>query len=171
MSQKHLPRYILRNCMLWTDGNLQLGQISDVSPPVPTVKTEEMRNAGMVLPIKVHLGYEALEFSFKMPGFDPDVLALFGLEPGTETPFMITGATIDEDGTEHSSVLTIRGMLTAGDPGNWKPGDMAENSYTVQVRYYKLEIDDVEIYEADQFDFKVRGVSQNAKVRRSLLLD
>jgi hypothetical protein len=113
MSQKHLPRYILRNCMLWTDGNLQLGQIADVSPPVPTVKTEEMRNAGMVLPIKVHLGYEALEFSFKMPGFDPDVLALFGLEPGTETPFMITGATIDEDGTEHSSVLTIRGMLAA----------------------------------------------------------
>ena len=171
MTQKNLPRYILRNCMVWTDGNLQIGQIADVSPPVPTVKTEEMRNAGMSMPIQVHLGYEALEFSFKMPGFDPAVLKLFGLQPGTETPFMITGATIDEDGTEHSAVLSVRGMLTAGDPGAWKPGDMAENNYTVQVRYYKLEIDGEEIYEASPFDFKVGGASQYAKVRRALLLD
>ena len=64
MTQKNLPRYILRNCMLWTDGNLQLGQIADVSPPVPTVKTADMRTAGMARPIQVHIGSEALEFSF-----------------------------------------------------------------------------------------------------------
>lgn len=48
---------------------------------------------------------------------------------------------------------------------------MAENNYTVQVRYYKLEIDGEEIYEASPFDFKVGGASQYAKVRRALLLD
>jgi P2 family phage contractile tail tube protein len=171
MTQQRLPRYILRNCMLWTDGNLQLGQLGDVSPPVPTVKTEELRNAGMPMPISVNLGYEALEFSFNMPGLDPDVLSLFGLAPGVETPFMITGATVDEDGTEHSAVLTIRGMLTAGDQGEWTPGEMASNGYTVKVRYYKLEIDDREIYEADPFDFKIGGVSQYAGIRRALMLD
>lgn len=171
MAQKDLPRYILRNCTLWADGETKLGQIGDITPPVPTVKTEEVRNSGMAKPRRVNLGYEALEFSFNMPGFDPQVLALFGLAPGVETPFMVTGATVDEDGTTHSAVLTIRGTMTAGDPGSWQPGEMAENGYTINVNYYKLEIDDVEIYEMDDFDFKVRGVSQYAGIRRALMLD
>lgn len=171
MAQKHLPRYILRDCMLWTDGEMQLGQLGDVTLPVPTVKTEEMRNAGMGMPINVNLGYEALEFSFNMPGFDPQVLGLFGLAPGVETPFMITGATISEDGTEHSAVLTIRGKLTAGDPGSWQPGEVAENGYTVKVNYYKLEVDGVEIYEIDPFIQRVLGVDQRAGIRRALLID
>ena len=171
MSQKHLPRYILRDCMLWADGNIKLGQIGDITPPVPTVKTEEMRNAGMAKPRRVHLGYEALEFSFNMPGLDPQILKLFGLAPGVETPFMVTGAIFDEDGTAHSAVLTIRGTLTAGDPGEWQPGELASNGYTVNVNYYKLEIDGDEIYEADDFDFKVGGVSQYASIRQALLID
>lgn len=171
MAQKNLPRYILRDCMLWADGDMKLGQIGDITLPVPTVKTEDVRNAGMGMPIAVNLGYEALEFSFNMPGFDPQVLALFGLAPGVETPFMITGATVDEDGTHHSAVLTIRGALTAGDPGSWQTGEMAENGYTVKVRYYKLEVDGVEIYEIDPFIQRVLGVDQRAGVRQSLLID
>lgn len=171
MAQQHLPRYILRNCNLWADGNNLLGQIGDITPPVPTVKTEEMRNSGMAKPRRVHLGYEALEFSFNMPGLDPAVLKLFGLAPGAETSFMITGAHFDEDGTEHSAVLYVRGTLTAGDPGGWTPGEVASNGYTVNVNYYKLEIDGEEIYEADDFDFRVGGVSQYSGIRRAMLLD
>lgn len=171
MSQKHLPRYLLRNCMLWADGDSYLGQIGDITPPVPTVKTEDVRNAGMSMPIAVNLGYEALEFSFNMPGLDPDILKLFGLAPGNETPFMITGAYVDEDGTTHSAVMNIRGIMTAGDPGDMQPGEMASHGYTIKVHYYKLEIDGDEIYEADPFDFKVGGVSQYAGIRQALLLD
>lgn len=171
MTQKNLPRYILRNCAMWANRESYLGQIGDITVPSPSVKREDMRNAGMAKPRKVHLGYEATEFSFKMPGLDPEILKLFGLAPGVEHPFLVTGATVDEDGTTHSAVLTIRGAIRAANPGTWQPGEIPENDNTVDVNYYKLEIDGQEIYEIDDFDVKIGGVSQYASVRNALLLD
>jgi len=83
---------------------------------------------------------------------------------------MITGALVDEDGTVHSAVLTIRGFLKQADAGTWKPGDMAEADYQVAVNYYKLEIDGEEIYEIDDFDIRVGGVSQYAEIRNAMLV-
>lgn len=166
----NLPRYLLRNCMLWADRQSMLGQIGDITPPIPTVKLEELRNAGMIKPREVHLGYEKLDFSFKMPGLHPDVIKLFGLKPGAENAFMITGALVDETGEDHSAVMTLRGFLNKGDPGNWKPGDMAENDYAVSVNYYKLEVDGRVLIEMDDFDIKIDGNSQQAGIRNSLLL-
>lgn len=171
MAQSRNPRFILRNCNLWADRENLLGQIGDITPPVPQIKVEEMRNAGMAMPVEVSMGYEKLEFSFKMPGLDPQVLKLFGLKPGTKHMFLITGATVDEDGDEHSAVMTIWGFLRQSDPGSWKPGDMAENDYQVSVKEYKLEIDGNPIYEMDAFDVKVGGVSQYSGIRSALLLD
>ncbi|WP_105403417.1 phage major tail tube protein [Neorhizobium sp. T7_12] len=166
----NLPSFLLRDCMLWADRTLKIGQIGDITPPVPAAKVDEMRNAGMIKPREVHMGYEKLEFSFKMPGLDPQTLKLFGLAPGTENPFMITGALVDEDGSEHSAVMTLRGFLKQADAGTWKGGDQAENDYTVSVNYYKLEIDGDPIYEIDDFDIKVGGVSQRQGIRNALLL-
>lgn len=170
MTQKTLPAYILRNCMLWADRQSKLGQIGDITPPVPEAVREDVRNAGMIKARKVHLGYNALEFSFKMPGVDPQILKLHGIKIGEETPFMITGALVDEDGTTHSAVMTIRGRVFKPDAGTWKPGELSENDYGVDVNYYKLEIDGEQIYEMDDFDFKVGGVSQFGDIRNALLL-
>lgn len=166
----NLPRFLLRNCMLWADRESKLGQIGDITPPVPQAKLEELRNAGMIKPREVAMGFEKLEFGFKMSGLDPQILKLFGLKPGTENLFLITGALVDEDGTEHSAVMTIRGFLKQADPGNWKPGDMAENDYSVSVNYYKLEVDGDELIEMDDFDVKIGGISQHSGMRNSLLL-
>ncbi|MQB19663.1 phage tail protein [Agrobacterium tumefaciens] len=171
MAEKTLPRFILRDCMLWADRESKLGQIGDITLPVPEAKREAMRNAGMIKERNVHLGYSALEMGFKMPGFDPQILKLFGLKPGVDTPFLITGALVDEDGTTHSAVVSIRGKMYKPDAGTWKGGDLAENDYAVDVNYYKLEIDGAEIYEIDDFDFKVGGVSQYADIRNALLLN
>jgi uncharacterized protein len=170
MSQRHLPRFILRNCMLWADRESKLGQIGDITPPVPTKKLEEMRNAGMIKPREVSMGYEKLEFSFKMPGLDPQIIKLFGLKPGAENLFLITGALVDEDGDEHSAVMTIRGFMNKSDPGSWKPGDMAENDYAISVHYYKLEVDGDELIEMDDFDIRIGGTSQYSGIRNALLL-
>lgn len=166
----NLPRFILRNCTLWADRDSKLGQIGDITPPVPTEKLEEMRNSGMIKPREVKLGYEKLEFSFKMPGVDPQVLKLFGLRPGAETPFMITGALVDEDGTEHSAVMTVRGFLKSANPGTWTPGEVSENDLMVSVHYYKLEVDGENLIEMDDFDVSIGGVSQYQGIRNAMLL-
>lgn len=166
----NLPRFILRNCTLWADRESKLGQIGDITVPVPTAKLEEMRNGGMIKSREVQMGFDKLEFSFKMPGVDPQILKLFGLKPGTETPFMVTGALVDEDGTTHSAVLTIRGFLKTANGGTLTPGSPNENDYMCAVHYYKLEIDGENLVEMDDFDVKIGGVSQYADIRSALLI-
>lgn len=170
MAEKTLPRGILRDCMLWADRESKLGQIGDMTIPVIEAKREGMRNAGMIKERQVQLGYNALELNFKMPGLDPQILKLHGIKIGVENPFLITGALVDEDGTTHSAVISIRAKLFKVDHGSWKPGDLAENDIGVDVNYYKLEIDGEEIFEIDDFEFKVGGVSQNGDIRNALLL-
>jgi P2 family phage contractile tail tube protein len=40
-------------------------------------------------------------------------------------------------------------MLEEIDMGDWKPGDKAENKYSIAPSYYKLEVDGQVIYELD----------------------
>ncbi|UFW80029.1 phage major tail tube protein [Rhizobium sp. SU303] len=170
MAESNKPRSIMRDCTLWADRESKLGQIGDITLPVVQKKLEELRNGGMIKPRDIMLGYEKLGFSFKMPGLDPQIVKLFGLKPGVETPFIITGALVDEDGTVHSAVATVRGSINQLDHGNWKPGELSENDNTVSVNYYKLEIDGEELIEMDDFDVKIGGVSQYQGIRNALLL-
>lgn len=166
-----LPKYILRNCTIFVDRVSKIGQASEIELPVPKEKVEELRNAGMVMPIEIKLGYEKLEMKFKLTAFDPQVMKLFGLKPGSVTEFMATGALVDEDGTTHSGVAYVRGFLREAKADGWKPGDKKnENDYEVSVRYYKLEIDGEPILEMDPFFVSIGGVSQTDDIRRALLV-
>jgi P2 family phage contractile tail tube protein len=165
-----MPRYILRNCTIFANRVSLIGQASEVTLPVPTEKLEELRNAGMIMPIDVPLGYEKLESGFKMSGFDPQVIQLFGLAVGQEREFMITGALAHEDGTVVNATGYIRGRLMKNDHGSWKPGDMAENDYGITVRYYRLEVEGRTILEMSPFDVSVGGSSVTQPIRNALLV-
>jgi len=167
---KEVPCYILRDCMLFIDRQNKIGQIGDVTLPALEAKRDDMRNAGMIRPRKVYMGYEATEFSFKMPGFDPQVMKLFGLAPGIETPFMITGALVDEDGEIHSGVISVRARIYKPNHGTWKGGEIGENAYAADVLWHKLEVDGEPIQEVDDFDIKIGGQSQYQGIRNALLL-
>ena len=168
-SNSEMPRYILRNCTIFVDRVSKIGQASEITLPVPTEKMEELRNAGMVMPIDIPMGYEKIEAGFKMSGFDPQVIKLFGLAVGTEKEFMATGALVHEDGTVANATAYIRGRLMKHDPGSWTPGEMAENDYGIAIRYYKLEVAGETIVEMDPFEVKVGGVSQTGGIRAALL--
>jgi len=166
-----MPKYLLRNCMLFVDRVSKIGEASEIELPVPKVKTEELRNAGMVMPIEINMGYDKLGASFKLTAFDPQVMRLFGLAPGITKEFMATGALVDEDGTTHSAVAYLRGYIMEAKADSWKPGDKkTENDFTLSVRYYKLEIDGEPVIEMDPFSVTVGGASQTDGIRRALLI-
>lgn len=165
-----LPGYILRNCTIWADRVSKLGQASEITIPVPTTKVEEFRNAGMIKPREVNLGYEKTEMSFKMTAVDPQVIALFGLRPGVEKDFMVTGALVDEDGTTHSAVAYMRGFMKTVDLGAWQPGERAEVDHQIAIHSMKLEVDGQSLLEMDDFDIIVGGRSEYAGIRGALLL-
>jgi len=162
-----LPRYILRNCTIFADRVNKIGQASEITIPVPARTTADVRNAGMVKPRKVGLGFEALELSFKMTAFDPQTIKLFAING--EKDFMVTGALVDEDDTIHSAAVFMRGTLTKPDAGAWKPGDLASTDYTVDVSYLKLEIDGEQLLEIDDFEVVVGNQSQTGGIRAALL--
>lgn len=168
-SNSDMPRFLLRNCTIFVDRVSQIGQASEVTLPVPTEKMEEMRNAGMVMPIDVPVGYEKPESSFKLKSFDPAVIKLFGLEIGVEKEFMVTGALAHEDGTINNATGYLRGRLMSHDPGSWKPGETGENDFKIAFRYYRLEVGGETLIEMTPFEVKIGGVSQTSGIRAALL--
>lgn len=162
-------RYVLRDCDLFADRVDKIGQVEEISIPVPEVKVEEIRNAGMIMPIEVHMGYEKAEFSFKGPAFDPQLLKLFGLKPGVLKEYMATGAFVDEDGEVHSATCFIRAFMKKVDPGGWKPGEKSDIGHELSVREYNLEIDGNPIIKVTPFDIEIGGASQYSEIRRALL--
>lgn len=164
------PRHIMRNATIWVDRVSQIGQASEIGFPSLKRKTEEVFNGGMEVAIEVAMGYEAPELNFKLTGFHPEVLKLFGLAVGVESEYMATAANVDDDGTAHSMICYFRGMLSEAKPDNHSRGKVTELEYTMSFRYYKLEIDGQPIYEIDPFEVKIGGVSQTAANRRAMLL-
>lgn len=154
----NIPQYIIKNCTLFTDRDNRIGQVEEITTPEIELKTETFLNGGMVKEREVPMGVvSALTLSFKETAFDGDVMELLGQH---DKEFMIVGAMRDADGSNaQDAVIYCRGLMKKFDGGSLKPGDKASSDYEVTADYIKLQIGDREIYEIDDFDFKVAGKS------------
>ena len=166
----NMPRFILRDCTVFINQNVQIGQAKEITIPALTQKTDELRNSGMVMPIAIPMGYEKLELTIKLTSFDPNNIELFGLKVGKTHDYMVTGALANEDGAVTQAIVYMQGRLDKIDPGSWKTGDISECSLTISVRYYKLEIGGQAIVEIGPFDVSINGVSQTADIRQALMV-
>lgn len=167
---KSTPAYILRNCALWANEDIKVGQFSEVSISMPKEKSEAFRNGGMIKERKAAMGYEHDDLEFTLTAFDPETIKLLTGKPGVEHSFMVTGALVDEDGTTTNGTYYVRGRLVMADAQSWKPNDKAELKCTVVQIYAKLEIGGAEIFEIDDFNYSVGGVSQTGDIAAALLI-
>ena len=140
---------VLRNIHLFVDGRGYAGNVEELNLPKLTVQTEEHRAGGMDAPVEIDLGLEKLECDFSTSGIDAEVLKLWGVAPGTVTPFTFRGAVESEDGTVKSVEVRVRGTVKEIDWGTWKPGEKAPLKALVAVRYYRLSHDGTVIHEID----------------------
>jgi P2 family phage contractile tail tube protein len=152
----------LKNMNLFIDDRGLAGRVTEVSLPKVTAKLEEFRAGGMDSPVKFDMGLEALEASFTLAEYSPDVLKLFGLTLGNTTPVTIRGYAEDEQGRSQAIVVHLRGRLNEMDMGSWKPGDNAELKGTISCTYYRLKINGRDIIEVDTLNMvrKIGGVDQ-----------
>lgn len=163
-------RDVLKNLTLWVDGRGMAGQVQEVDPPKLTLKTEDFMGGGMVAPLKVTMGMEAMEASFSLIAYNKDVLALFGVVEGSDVPLTIRGALESFDGTVTPVVMTMRGKVTEQDPGTWKPGDVPSLKNTMALAYYKLQHGDTVVHEIDVENMVcvINGVDTLAEMRAAL---
>jgi P2 family phage contractile tail tube protein len=163
-------RHVLKNINLFVDGRGHAGEIDEYSPPDLTLTTEDYRGGGMDAPVAIEMGMEALETSFALISYDPDVLATWGVKQDATVPLTIRGALEDPDGTVRPVVHRMRGKITSLARGTWAAGQKPALTVTMRPRYYQETHDGSVIHEID-IDNMVRvvnGVDQLAAQRAAL---
>ncbi|WP_350404242.1 phage major tail tube protein [Pseudomonas sp. W17] len=160
----------LANMNLFVDGISFQGDVSSLTLPKLTLKTEEHRVGGMDVPVELDMGMEKQEAGFTTTGVRRESLKMFGLADGSGFNGVFRGAFKGLKGKVTPVIVTLRGLLKEVDMGDWKSGDKAEVKHNVALTYYKLEVDGRLIYEIDALGMKrvINGVDQLAAQRSAL---
>lgn len=147
---------------LFVDGRGYAGEVDDFNPPSLSIKTEDYRAGGMDTSVPLDMGMEKLEASWNMISDSADIQAQFGVVGQPAVPVVFREAIESFDGTVKSVVYTMRGRIRQIDPGTKKSGDKPTNAYTIDLVYYRKEIDGAVIHEIDVENMKriVNGVDQ-----------
>lgn len=168
---KSTPAFLLKDCALWFNQDVKVGQATKMTLPPMKVKTETFRNAGMATERKARYGYVRENAKFSNLGFDPQILRGFNIMPGRNDELMITGALVDEDGVVNNATCYMRGFTEELNLAEWASGqkvDAIDSEFAWD--YCKLEVAGTVLLEADDFDLAVNGESQYGAIRAALLL-
>ena len=165
-----LPR-ILTDLMLYNEGQSYMGQVTSVTLPKLTRKTEDWRGAGMSAPVKLDMGLEPLEMEATYGGPMRDILRQFGLVGVAGVYMRFVGFYQQPDtGAQDAIEVIVRGRHDEIDMGEAKPGEAGEFKVKTSLAYYKLvwngrteiEIDPLNLVET------VNGVDTMAARRAAL---
>ena len=127
---------------------------------------------GSPVAMEVSVGIAKLEPTFKLKGFDPDLLGQFGL--GGQAKKLFTGYGVMRDaktGELIQSVATIEGSLGKAAGDAMKRGELQGHEYAInEVTHYELTFGGRELFYWDFWTnaLRVNGEDQQAAVNRLL---
>lgn len=147
--------------------------LASISLPNLEEVTAQHHAGGSIGEIEVGgLGIKALQPTFKINGWDPQVMRQFGLGSRVLMPFTVYGLLRDKlTGDKIEVKAVIRGRMTKLSGDAFKRGDLMGHDHSIQeVMHYELYYNGEELY---YFDFKtslwrVGGVIANADERAAL---
>ncbi len=150
---------VLKNHMLFVDGQFYAGRVEEVNPPKMAIKMEAFREGGMDIAIGLDMGMEGpLEASYTMVEYNADLEAKFGRIAGADTLFVIRGA-MQRQGEDAKPIAHfMRGRYKETDPGAWKSGEKTTMKHTISLSYYRKEIDGRVVCEIDVMNM-VRNIN------------
>ncbi|WP_412506661.1 phage major tail tube protein [Roseovarius sp. SYSU LYC5161] len=127
---------------------------------------------GSRVQIEVAVGIQKLEASFKLAGWDPELLTHFGLGATARKKFTAYGSIRDKrNGIAIEAKAVLEGRLGAASPEAFQRGEMQGFDYTIsEIMHYELYFGGAEKYYYDFFssDWRVNGASQNGDERAIL---
>ncbi|MBY0401805.1 phage major tail tube protein [Myxococcota bacterium] len=127
---------------------------------------------GSKVQIEVAVGIQKLEPTFKLTGWDPDLLTQFGLGSGRTKVFTAYGVIRNKrTGEAIEAKAVMEGRLGKVEAEAFSRGEMQSHDYAInEVVHYELWFGGREKLFWDFFssDWRLDGVSQNADERRIL---
>ncbi len=157
----------LKNLNAHVDGQGYIGRVTEFEEPPLSLATEEYRGGGMIGPVMIDLGLQAMEATMKMGGHEAELIRKFGTTQIDGVRVRLTGAYQADDGTPAQAVeCYIGGRFTEITPGTSKAGDDTEQEYKVALSYYRREVDGRTEVEIDMVagTFIVDGVDRYAEI-------
>ncbi|WP_337846873.1 phage major tail tube protein [Sphingomonas sp.] len=161
-----LPRK-LKNCNAFADGMSYLGVIGEFEEPKLAIATDDWRGGGMIGPVKIDNGLEAMQAVLTMGGHEVALIRKFGATSADGVRIRLVGAYQADDGSAAQAVeIYIGGRFSEIDPGKSKPGDSTEHKYTVPLAYYRRVVDGIDEVEIDMIAgvFIVDGVDRYGEI-------
>lgn len=137
--------------LLFVEGKGYAGNAFEVTSPKLTRKMDEFRAGGMMGPIKLDMGHEALQGSFKIRGDSAELLSKWGTFKHDEVTIRLRRAVAGESGyiVPEAVEEVWRGRFSEIDQGTYKSGEGNEKTYTVELSYYKYKTNGQTIMEVD----------------------
>ena len=161
----------LKYMRVYNDGEMYMGETSEVTLPKLARTLEDYRGGGMDAAVGIDLGGEPIEFEWKVGGFLSQIYRQFGATTADSVQLRFVGS-YQDDGTGQTKTvdITVRGRHQEIDPGGSKPGDDTEQTVKTRCVYYKLMEDGVTLIEKDELNmvFISNGVDVLAEHRANL---
>lgn len=146
--------------------------LASIKLPALSEKYSDHHGGGAMVAIEVALGVEKLDCTFKLKGYDPDLLIQFGLGSKQRLRYTARGLLRDKRtmrAIESRAVLEAR--LGKIEEDEFSRGELTGHDYSLQeIMHYELYYDGVEKVYWDFFtsEWRINGVSQNDDERRIL---
>jgi uncharacterized protein len=122
--------------------------------------------------IELEVGVQKLEPTFKLNGYDPDVLTLFGVGGKLKRVFTAYGVIVDKrTGRRIESKAVIEGRLGKVEPSAFQRGELQSHDYAInEVTHYEVWFDGQQKIFWDFFtnSWLVNGADENAEINQIL---
>jgi phage tail tube protein FII len=140
--------------------------LRDLKLPLLEEKTVEFHPAGSMFAVSIGaLGFNALTCSFRLIGFDPDMLRLFGLSSVLTRRYTAYGVVRDKISGAPKQVKAIMdGRLQRHEPDAFNRGELKGDAYVIsEMMHYELWFDRTEefFFDFPTVSWRVGGVDQN----------
>ena len=162
----------LTNFHVVIDGYSMAGVADEITLPVLSRNMVEHRAGGMLGPVSLDLGLEAMKVEITLSEQARAVLASWGLEDASGLGVRFMGAAESEDGDSSVDAIevTVRGRWKMIDTGTIKPGETAKTKVEMPITYFKYTVNGTDLIEIDLMNNieKVNGVDRMAAIRAAI---
>lgn len=146
--------------------------LSELALPTLEETYQDHHAGGSRVAIEVAVGIQKLTATFKLAGWNPDVMTKFGLGARARRPFTAYGVIRDKrSGTAIEAKSVMEGRLGKVEAEAFSRGDMQSHDYAInEILHYELWFGETEKFYWDFFtgEWRVDGVPQNDDERAIL---
>ncbi len=162
----------LSNFNVFIEGYSMAGIAEEITLPALDRTMEEYRGGGMLGPVSLDMGLEALSLTFTLAEFNEVVLASWGVTNASGVGVRFLGAAQADNGDSVVDAIEIsaRGRWQKVDGGTVKTGEAAKMEVQMALTYFKYTLNGIDLIEIDLMNAReiVNGEDRTAAVRAAI---